>query len=344
MNLIDYVKNCKEDFKTKSFNEVDALILSILPYIPFENVVPAFKKKSISIKDVVKKLDKNLLKAKGNFIGNSFKLLEELAKNNRYQNILLYNYMYIVNEEMQFGALTMKLPDKSTFIAFAGTDSSIIGWEEDFKLAYMYPGKSQKYATIYLNKAIKLLDLKVRVGGHSKGGNLSITSSMNSKFFIKSRIKEIYNFDGPGFLKEQIESKEYKSIEKKIKMYIPEQSIIGMILYHTPDYIVVKSKHFNILQHDAFNWLLSTDGFIISKQNKRSKSLEQRLTKKLEKMSVPQKLNLVENIFNLFYKNNIKDTKDIKLNNIFKLIKSFNELDKETKNDLIELLIILFIK
>ena len=51
--------------------------------------------------------------------------------------------MYIVNSEMQFGALTMKLPDKSTFIAFAGTDSSIVGWEEDFKMAYMYPGAGQ---------------------------------------------------------------------------------------------------------------------------------------------------------------------------------------------------------
>ena len=94
---------------------------------------------------------------------------------------------------------------------------------------------------------------------------------MNTKFYIKPRIKQIYNFDGPGFLKEQIESKEYKTIEKKIKMFIPEQSIIGMILYHTPDYNVVKARHFSILQHDIFNWKFDKNGFILSKQNKRSK-------------------------------------------------------------------------
>lgn len=345
MNLIDYVKEIgNNDFKAKKFHEVDALILSIIPYIPFKNLVPAFKKEAIKLQDLTKKLDKDLMRAKGIFIGNTFKLLEVIANTKRYANIALYNYMYIINEEMQFGALTMKLPDKSTFIAFAGTDSSIIGWEEDFKMAYMYPGKSQKYANVYLNNTIKLLDRNIRIGGHSKGGNLAISSAMNSKFYIKPRIKEIFNFDGPGFLKEQIDSKEYKSIASKIKMYIPEQSIIGMILYHTPDYKVVKAKHFSILQHDVFNWKLDNNGFILSKQNKRSKKLEQRLTKKLEDMSIPERLELVENIFNLFKKNNIKDTKEIKLNNIFKLIKSFNDLDKDTKNQLIEFLIILFIK
>lgn len=345
MNLIEYVNTVKnDDFKTKTFNEVDALILSVLPYIPFDNIVPAFKKDAITIKDAVKKLDKDLLKAKGTFIGNTFKLIDAMASSIRYQNILLYNYMYIVNTEMQFGALTMKLPDKSTFIAFAGTDSSIVGWEEDFKMAYMYPGASQKYATIYLNNAIKLLDRNIRIGGHSKGGNLAISSAMNTKFYIKPRIKQIYNFDGPGFLKEQIESKEYRAIEKKIKMYIPEQSIIGMILYHTSDYKVVKAKHFSILQHDAFNWKLDNNGFILSKQNKRSKNLEKRLTQKLEEISIPERLNLVENMFNLFKKNDIKDTKEIKINSVFKLIKSFKELDKETKNQLIEFLIILFIR
>lgn len=345
MNLLDYAKVDKDkDFKTKSFNEVDALILAILPYIDFEKIVPAFKKDAMTIEEVALKLDKKLLKAKGIFLGNTYKLFDIMASSERYKNIKLYNYMYIVNEEMQFGALTMKLPDKSTFIAFAGTDTSIIGWEEDFKMAYMYPGVGQKYAAIYLNKAIKLLDRNIRIGGHSKGGNLAISSAMNTKFFIKPRIKEIYNFDGPGFLKEQIESKEYKSIEKKIKMFVPEESIIGMILYHTPDYKIVKAKHFNILQHDAFNWQLDNKGFILAKQNKRSKNLEIKLTKKLEEISIPERLNLVENIFNLFKKNNIKDTKEIKINNIFKLIKSFKGLDKETKNQLIEFIIILFIK
>ena len=99
--------------------------------------------------------------------------------------------MNVVNSDMQFGALTMKLSDKSIFVAFAGTDSSIIGWEEDFKMTYLYPGASQKYASVYLNKAISLLDKKVRVGGHSKGGNLAICATMNAHFWIRKKVVKI---------------------------------------------------------------------------------------------------------------------------------------------------------
>lgn len=343
LNLIDYVKkHGNETFKDKEFNDVDALLLSLLPYIDFEGIVPAFKKGKVLLKNInLHSIEK--IKKQPSFVGNTRKVFELLKTSKRYQDILLYNYMYIVNDEMQFGALTMKMPDKSVYVAFAGTDSSIVGWEEDFKMAYLYPGASQKYANIYLKQTIKLFDMKVRVGGHSKGGNLAISSAMNSKFFLKKRICQIYNFDGPGFLKEQTESQEYKSVQKKIKMYVPEESIIGMILYHTEDYVVVKAKGFSILQHDAFNWALDDNGFIKSKQNKKSKNIEKKLTQKLEELSIPARLKLVQDVFNLFKQNDIKDTKDIKIKSIFGLIKSFSQLDSETQSLFRQFLFILLL-
>ncbi len=345
MNVIQYIKKHKdEDFNTFKFTEVDSLILSLIPYINYTNIIPSFKEKKIALKDVVKKMNDNQVKYRGVFISNTFKMLNLMAKTKRYGDALLYNYMNVVNEEMQFGAVTIRLNDKSKFAAFAGTDSSIIGWEEDFKMAYLYPGASQKYAAIYLNKAIKLIDRTVRVGGHSKGGNLAISSVMNAKFYIRRKIKSIYNFDGPGFLKAQVDSKEYKRISNKIKMFVPAESIIGMILYHQSEYTVVKAKGFNILQHDAFNWLCTDSSFIKDKQNKRSKSLELKLTKKLEELPTEDRVNLIKNMFSIFKNNDIKDTKEIKITKIFKLIKSFKALDKETQNMLTELLLILFIK
>ena len=262
----------------------------------------------------------------------------------RYQDTLLYNYMKVVNSDMQFGAITMKLPDYSIYVAFAGTDTSIIGWEEDFKMTYLYPGASQKYASIYLNKAIGLLDKKVRVGGHSKGGNLAICAVMNSHFWIRKKVKKINNFDGPGFLKKEIESKVYQKIEPRIKMYVPKESIIGMLFYNTLDYVVIKSKGLRILQHDAFNWQCKNTEFIRDSQSKRSKALQQKLTKKLEELTLDERTLLVNNLFNIFKNNNIKDTKEIKVKEIFKLIKEFKKLDKETQNLLTELLIIIFVK
>ena len=345
MNIIDYIKkNKNHTFKELPFNEVDNLILSLLTYIDFTDIVPAFKKGKITLKEAAEKISDKKKSFRGLFISNTFKMVQIMKDSKRYQDILLYNYMKIVNSDMQFGAMTMKLPDKSIYISFAGTDSSIIGWEEDFKMTYLYPGASQKYASIYLNKAIGLLDKNIRIGGHSKGGNLSICAAMNARFFIKRKIKEITNFDGPGFLKKEIESKAYKKIESKIKMFIPKESIIGMFLYNTPDYIVVKSKGLNIFQHDAFNWQCKNNALIRDNQSKRSKNLQKKLTKKLEEMKTNERVNLVTNLFNIFKKINIKDTKEIKLKEIFKLIKEFQKLDKETQNLLTELLIIIFIK
>ena len=345
MNIINYIKKNKDKtFKELPFNEIDNLIYALLPYIDFTNIVPAFKSKKVTLKEVALKLREKKNDFRGMFIGNTFKMLEIMRDSRRYQDTLLYNYMNVVNSDMQFGAITMKLPDNSIYVAFAGTDTSIIGWEEDFKMTYLYPGASQKYASIYLNKAIGLLDKKVRVGGHSKGGNLAICAVMNSHFWIRKKVKKINNFDGPGFLKKEIESKVYQKIEPRIKMYVPKESIIGMLFYNTLDYVVIKSKGLRILQHDTFNWQCKNTEFIRDSQSKRSKALQQKLTKKLEELSLDERTLLVNNLFNIFKNNNIKDTKEIKVKEIFKLIKEFKKLDKETQNLLTELLIIIFVK
>lgn len=345
MNIIDYIKKNKDKtFDEYPFNEIDNLIFSLLTYIDFTDIVPAFKSKKITLKEAAEKLKDKKKDFRGIFISDTFKMLQIMKDTKRYQDTLLYNYMKVVNIDMQFGAMTMKLPDKSIYISFAGTDSSIIGWEEDFKMSYLYPGASQKYASIYLNKAIGLLDKRIRVGGHSKGGNLSICAVMNARFWIRKKVIKITNFDGPGFLKKEIESKQYKKIATKINMYVPKESIIGMILYNIPDYIVIKSKGINILQHDAFNWQCKDKELIRDTQSKRSKNLQKKLTKKLEELSLEERITLVKNVFDIFRNNNIKDTKEIKIKGIFKLIKEFKKLDKETQNLLTELLIIIFVK
>ena len=126
--------------------------------------------------------------------------------------IKLYNYRKINSDSMQFGAITMKLDDKRIYVAFAGTDTSLVGWKENFKLAYLYPGLSQKYAGSYLNKTLGWFSHNVYIGGHSKGGNLAISAAMLARSYNVRKIKAIYNNDGPGFLKEQVESKEYQKI------------------------------------------------------------------------------------------------------------------------------------
>lgn len=344
MNIIGYIKKHTDDsFNDLPFTEVDNLILSLIPYLNLQDIV-GYKKKKLTLKEVASLYEKKKNFDRGIFNGNTKMMLKEMAKTKRYSSILLYNYVRIVNDEMQFGAITCKLPNKSIYVAFAGTDSSIVGWEEDFKLAYLYPGTSQKYAANYLNKTIGIFERNIMVGGHSKGGNLAISSVMMANKFTKTKIKTIYNNDGPGFLKEQIESKEYKKIKNKIKMFVPRDSIIGMLLYHVDNYVVVKARGFNIIEHDAFNWICSDLKFVLDKQTKRSKNLEAKITKKIETLPINKRTELVDDLFLIFKSNQITDTKDIKLKKIFKLLKDFKGLDKETKDLLTEFMMILFFK
>ena len=346
MNITNYIKiHQDEDFREFPLTEVDSLIFSLIPYIDFKEVIPAFYKNKLTLNEVAMKLDVvNSKDTNSFFIRNTYKMFKLMQGTKRYGNIYLYNYMNIVNAEMQFGALTLKLPDKSIFIAFAGTDASIIGFYEDFKMAYLYPGASQKYASIYLKKAIRLTDKIVRIGGHSKGGNLAISAAMNARFYIRYKINSIWNFDGPGFLKEQVNSKEYQRISSKINFYVPSDSIIGMLLYHQDKYTVVKSKGFHILQHDAFNWFCDEKSFLQDSLSKRSKNLEIKLTKKLEEIPIDNRLTIISNLFLLFKNNNISNTKNLTITNIIKIVKDFKNLDKETQNTLSEFLLILLLK
>lgn len=342
MNILDFIKKHKnETFHDFAFTEVDNLILSIIPYLNLDDVVLQDK---IYLKDAYSLYQKKKRNERGIFNHSAKDMFALMSTTKRYQNIFLYHYERIVNEEMQFGAITCKLDTNDIYIAFAGTDSSIIGWEEDFKLAYLYPGISQKYAANYLKRTIKLFDHHVMVGGHSKGGNLAISAVMLSNYFIRSKVKIIYNNDGPGFLKEQIDSKEYKKIEHKIKMYVPEDSIIGMLLYHTLNYTVVKARGFNILEHDAFHWIVNDTKFVQDKQTKRSKNLEKKITKKIEELPISKRTKLVNDLFQIFKSNKITNTKDITLKNIIKLLKDFQELDEDTRHLITEFMMLIFIK
>ena len=102
----------------------------------------------------------------------------------------------------------------------------MVGWEEDFKLSYEFPVPAQTDAIKYLNKNISLFDKKVIVCGHSKGGNLSLVGSMYTNFLKRTKIKEIYSFDGPGLRKKEFLSKRFKQTEKKYKHFICNQSMI----------------------------------------------------------------------------------------------------------------------
>lgn len=342
-NYVRYYKDVT--FEESPFNDVDNAIFCLLVYLDFKNIVD----KEITLKEAGKKLfsnlDYKLLKNEPLVIRKAIDNFELLFNGRRYRDIILSNYEKIVDEEKQFCAMTYKLPDGTIYIAYEGTDDSLIGWREDFQMIYKFPIPSQKMAIKYINKVVKFSTKKVMVGGHSKGGNLAMTASMYAKPYIKRKIIRVYNNDGPGFRKEQFESKEYKKMLPKLKMIIPQDSIIGLILRHPDNYIPVKSNGISLIEHDLNNWNCYGPIFIKCSLSDSSKNMETRINFWLNKHDDEQRKILVDTLFDTFQKSEItlfSQLRQFNFSRVTKLIKESRKLDKETKDLIINTFKMLF--
>ncbi|MEF9894200.1 MAG: DUF2974 domain-containing protein [Clostridia bacterium] len=167
-----------------------------------------------------------------------------------------------VDEEKQFGAMTVYTSDRFVNVCFRGTDDTLVGWKEDFNLAFATPVPAQRAALAYLNGIAARLPGPIRVMGHSKGGNLAVYASANAEEAVQARITGVYNDDGPGQDPKTLEEAGYKRIERKINTYIPQSSIIGMLLEHSDRYEIVRSDAVSIFQHDPMSWQVAATDFV----------------------------------------------------------------------------------
>ena len=339
MNVFDYIDYYGEyTFKERPFNEVDNAIFSFLAYVPFSGVVNK-KKKTIEnafedFKKIYKPRKREMLAVK-----KAVELFEKLYNKNRFKDIELSNYIYDGDENSQFSAITFGIDKKTYYVAFEGTDSLISGWEEDCKMAYHFPVEAQVLAKNYLDKYFTMKKCSLIVGGHSKGGNLALTSSMYANYFVKKKIKTIYSNDGQGLRKAQIESKFYEKIEPKFIHIIPNYSIVGLLLRHKDNYIVVKSNKRGLLAHDLATWQVSFDHFDKENLSRTSKVFDEGFSKWLDKYDDEKRKMFVKEVFDVLRKNNIKDLMEINLKKelILNIIKQSKEINPVVKEMTIEL-------
>ena len=326
------------------FNEVDSLILSSLSYVKLDGIVPSSKNSYIYLEEAcfkfLKKYDSKDFKKEDWLFPNSYKLMEVLKTSRRFYHSKLYHLVSSVDLQGQFGALTIRLPNRITYISFEGTDSNVSGWKEDFQLIYEFPISSQKLASQYFNDTLRLFDRTVYVGGHSKGGNLAMYAYMYGKELWKKKVKKVYNFDGPGFLLDILSDPNYLEMQKKLEVFVPRESVIGMILENSNISVVESSSH-AVLQHDSYTWECFGGKFVRTKLSKKSEKLKTNLKEYLDSMSLEDKKNFVETFFAVFEKTkitNIMQLKELKISTLLSLMKELTNVPSSTKRNLVALL------
>ncbi len=273
-SFVEYVKLRKDiTFKERPFNELDALVCSMISYIHWEDI--EFQE-NMTLASACRLFIKNLtVETRKNYTHSMrlVDLIEVLQDTKRYQKVTLSNYeKYYCNDEIiQFGVITLNVENICKFISFRGTDVSILGWQEDLTMLYKSDLKCHHLARDYVSKIIdgnflhvpfykKIKKKKIYIGGHSKGGNFAMAGAIMAAN-KQSYIDHVYNFDGPGFLSEYYQKYDTSKISPKITSYLPEASIIGRMLEHVGNQRIVRAMLRGMVQHDASTWCCDIDMF-----------------------------------------------------------------------------------
>lgn len=323
-------------FEECDLNINDIIIFCELSYIDWSNIVSSDDSK-ITLGEAGKEyFEKNKFKDKylSSFAQNNIENLRGIINSRRYKNIKLSHYKKVIDKEKQFGAICIYFEEEKVFVSFEGTDDTVIGWKEDFTLGYHFPIMSQKLGIEYLNEVISDDDKIVLVGGHSKGGNIAMTSSMHAEDKIFKRIKNIYNLDGPGFREKEYNSEEFKKILPKLKVYVPEDSVVGMLLYGSSNYAVVKSVSKGLKQHNCNTWKCFGSFLEEGKLSRFSIKINNKIKSWSRKYSDDELEKMIINFFKILEDYDIKyfyELKKLNWDQLVKLVNGISGIDKETK-------------
>lgn len=314
-------------------NPVDALIFSTLAYIRYTDIVPDIPQQRISLRSAAEALLMDPDAQKRTHFKGDLDLLAAAAETNRFGRVGMSFYQDIFDpeENTQFAAITFYLEDGTAFLAFRGTDNTLVGWREDFNMSFQESVPAQRLALQYTLTLAGATKMPLHLGGHSKGGNLAVYAAAKSDFFTRKRIVTVYNQDGPGFTEQMMTDPGYRSIVPKIRTYVPQSSVFGMLLEHEEPHIIITSKKIGLLQHDPYSWEIKGGGFIPGEElSADSRFLDRTFRNWLAGMTTEERNAFFDNVFDLLMVENASKPKDIiRPQNLITYIKTLQSDDSK---------------
>lgn len=295
-------------------NAVDALIFSTLTYVGYGETAERPPETAATLQACAEEFfglpePESRVRSK-----RDLELLRCAAATVRFGHcgLCLYRSRFLPEQETQFAAMTFLLDDGSMFLAYRGTDNSIVGWKEDFNMTYQQTIPAQRLAQEYIRETALAHTAPMRVAGHSKGGNLAVFAAARCSPTVRKRILTVYNNDGPGFTKYMIGDPGYNAIVPRIQTYIPQSSVIGMLLEHEEPFIVIRSKSVGIMQHDPYSWEVEGPSFLpVQEVTESSQFLDATIKNWFAGMTNRERNQLVEVLYGLLTTGEVENAVDI---------------------------------
>lgn len=340
-DIFEYLKwRSDVPFSCSSFNEVDNLVLSQLAYTDFDGCIPGINSdETVTLHEIYEQYykihTKEEILARTSFIAKAPLLMDDMVDSRRWGDIRFKGYVNYLNGDKneQMSAVQMWLPDGTCYLAYRGTDDTFIGWKEDLCFAYMNETEGQKHALSYMNDQFCGKDVKLRVGGHSKGGNFAMYASAFCEDSIQNNIIEIWSNDGPGFLHEIVDSEGFQRVRSRITAIVPECSVIGMLMYSLKEKRVVQSSAKGIMQHDANTWQCMGNQFMSTKSRSYDSVLMDKAIRSwLKKLSIEDRKIFIETVFEIIDSSGatcVSELNQSLITNFPKIAKKLGTLPKE---------------
>jgi len=335
-NILDYITWRGDlNIKQSEFNGVDNLILARFSYFPLDKLF--FGDKKVTIRDAYSRAKSMGIQDSDYLQIDDKDLFPAIANSERFGKLYITNYINKIDreEEKQFSAVTIFLPDNTVYVGFRGTDNTLVGWKEDFNMSFSSNIPSQHDAVEYLEKVAKITKKKIRVGGHSKGGSLAVYAATFCNENVKKQIIDIYNNDGPGMSEKVIIKKEYREILNKIHTYIPQSSVIGRLLYHEEKYTVIQSVQKGLMQHDLFSWQIKGNNFICLDEVTNGSEIVNKVIKGwLDGVTPKQREEFIDILYQIFSSTDAQTLNELSTNwfkNAGILLKAYTTTDETNK-------------
>lgn len=321
---LDYNKN--RSFKDFAFNEADILCLNELGYFCFEELDASIDfSKEVNLHEVLMPYVTGEKPFNHSFLVTEerVKLLQKVVASKRFVNLNLSDYVNDVDAEYerQFSAMVFTLPEINHHqLVFRGTDDTMIGWKEDFKLTYVQEIPAHRAAVAYLEAYFEKYAGKVTVSGHSKGGNLALYAVAHVNDLLREQIEKVYMLDAPGLQEKGLESDGYKAIRERVTVIRPEESIVGIMLYNDIEPIVVKSNASGIMQHAVTSWQFNEETgelILAERQTDLSQNLEKTFKQWMKELSSQELKILFDILFDTLMSSGIHSINDVTIDREF---------------------------
>ncbi len=322
-------------FAEQPFQELDGALLSRLAYLPFERTATAQRTEPLRLPEAAALLLQTPEALAHVTQPEDLHLLRLLAESVRFCSALLLDAVGQTDEATQFSALTLQIAPQTLCIAFRGTDDTLIGWKEDFSMSFLCPVPAQELAADYLRQVAAQRSGDLLLCGHSKGGNLAVYAAASCASSVQSRIRAVYNYDGPGFPESILRQAGYQTVCGRVQTFVPQSSVIGMLLGHEEQYTVVHSTRMGIFQHDLYSWDIADGHFVcLESVNQHSRFIDTTLKAWLASLTPAERERFIDAVFYLLAQTNAGTLHELNerwFSNSKTILRASRSLDEPTR-------------